>query len=146
MAQGGLVGEVLGLLSALLVLRAQVAVPSHLGAGRHLLNFAGPGPSIAATANARLGRGHRLDVASLLFRVKQVDTVADDEIVLLIAEYQPAHRHIHVDGFTAARDDPRHAVIDAHGGKARTHAHDPHEVVCDHYSHVDGELRADRGV
>ena len=80
MAQGGLVGEVLGLLSALLVLRAQVAVPSHLGAGRHLLNFAGPGPSIATTANARLGRGHRLDVASLLFRVKQVGKVAADEI------------------------------------------------------------------
>ena len=127
MAPGGLVGEVLGLLSALLVLRAQVAVPSHLGAGRHLLNFAGPGPSIATTANARLGRGHRLDVASLLFRVKQVGKVAADEIVLLmIAEYQPAHRHVHVDGFTAARDEPRHAIIDAPGGKTGTHAHDPH--------------------
>src|SRR6185312_12322109 len=48
-----------------------------------------------------------------------------------VAEHQPAHGRIHVQGLAGARGDPGQAVVGAQGGQAVADAQDPDQVVDD---------------
>ena len=60
-----------------------------------------------------------------------------------VAEDQPAHCGVHVQGLACAGDDPGEPVVEAEGGQAVADAEDPDQIVNDDDSGIRGDLRAD---
>ena len=62
---------------------------------------------------------------------------------LNVAEDQPAHCRVHVQGLACASDDPGQPVIEAEGRQAVADAKDPDQIVNDDDGDIHGNLRAD---